>query len=280
MLGPLIAGSILAARLFHQEFEWHDLPVIGLLVVLEGVLSIDNALVLGLLAKRVPKRLQGKALTYGLVGALVFRIIAIGTASVLLRWTVFKLLGGAYLVYVALKHFLFEKDEGDRVSTEVEPLAALTPSIDLSPPNSESPATRLHFWKTVLVIEITDIAFAVDSIVAAMALVGQQKSHDTGTHDKLWVVVTGGMLGVILMRFASMVFIKLLEKFPRFEVSAYLLVIVIGVKLLVDWGFNSPAHVRVDFHSPKTIEFWAFLLLMLGCFCLGFWRPKQEERAG
>ena len=92
--------------MFGQTFDAKDLLVIGLLVVLEGVLSIDNALVLGLLAKRLPKRLQGKALTYGLVGAFVIRIVAIATATYLLRWRVVKLLGGGYLVYVSLKHLL------------------------------------------------------------------------------------------------------------------------------------------------------------------------------
>src|SRR3954454_5632443 len=94
--------------MFGQTFEAHDLIIVGLLVVLEGILSIDNALVLGLLAKRLPKRLRGKALSYGLIGALVFRIIAIATAAFLLEWRVVKLLGGAYLVYVALKHFFLE----------------------------------------------------------------------------------------------------------------------------------------------------------------------------
>jgi hypothetical protein len=88
------------------------------------------------------------------------------------------------------------------------------------------------FWKTVIVIDLSDIAFAVDSILAAMALAGSERSN-------LWVVVTGGILGVILMRFAASWFVKLLERFPRFEVSAYLLVIVIGLKLLADWAFNS-----------------------------------------
>src|SRR5436190_17189200 len=95
-----------AAQLFGQTFELHDLAVVGLLVVLEGVLSIDNALVLGILAKRLPKHLQNKALTFGLIGALVFRIIAIALASFLLKWTFAKFLGGAYLVYVAVSHFL------------------------------------------------------------------------------------------------------------------------------------------------------------------------------
>src|SRR5687767_830182 len=100
--------------MFSQTFSAHDLAVIGLLIVLEGVLSIDNALVLGLLAKRLPKSQQNRALTYGLVGAFVFRIIAIGTASFLLRWRIVKLIGGGYLVYIAIKHLFFESKDDDK----------------------------------------------------------------------------------------------------------------------------------------------------------------------
>src|SRR3954468_21357298 len=104
--------------IFDQTFDAHDLIIVGLLVVLEGVLSIDNALVLGLLARRLPKHLQGRALTYGLVGAFVFRLIAIATASYLLHWRIAKLLGGLYLVWVAAKHFFWdEKAEEDQKLT-------------------------------------------------------------------------------------------------------------------------------------------------------------------
>src|SRR5437763_1945268 len=97
---------------FGQTFEPHDLFVIGVLVILEGVLSIDNALVLGLLARRLPKFLQGRALTYGLVGAFAFRLLAVAMASWLLHWRFVKLLGGAYLLWVALKHFFFGEKPG------------------------------------------------------------------------------------------------------------------------------------------------------------------------
>src|ERR671921_36764 len=102
---------LMLAALFGQTFETHDLAIIALLVVLEGVLSIDNALVLGLLAKRLPKHQQKRALTYGLVGAFVFRFAAIATATFLLKWTIFKLLGGGYLIYVAVKHFFFDSQD-------------------------------------------------------------------------------------------------------------------------------------------------------------------------
>src|SRR5215204_4853630 len=105
--------------MFGQTFEAHDLLLIGLLIILEGVLSIDNALVLGLLAKRLPKHQQKRALTYGLVGAFVFRFIAVGTASFLLRWRIVKLLGGGYLLWVAIQHFFSkwrEKRDEERVT--------------------------------------------------------------------------------------------------------------------------------------------------------------------
>jgi len=267
-----MGGMMFLGSFFGQTFELHDLFVVGLLVLLEGVLSIDNALVLGLLAKRLPKHLQSRALTYGLVGAFVFRIAAIGTASFLLRWTFAKFLGGAYLLSVAGSHF-FSRAPAAEAGGE---LVAGEPG-EHRPVNTHSAL----FWKTVIVIEITDIAFAVDSIVAAMALVGQQKASDTGTHDKLWVVVTGGMIGVIVMRFAAVLFIKLLDKFPRFETSAYLLVLAIGTKLLVDWWFNKPENEWVNFHSPQAAAFWIFWSVMGICFCLGFipHRAGREARS-
>jgi predicted tellurium resistance membrane protein TerC len=135
----------------------------------------------------------------------------------------------------------------------------------------------LRFWQAVLVIELTDIAFAVDSIVAAIALVGQQKAADTGAHDKLWVVVVGGMIGVVLMRFAAVLFIRLLEKFPRFETAAYLLVVAIGVKLLLDWWFNPPnVPERINFHSPASAAFWVFWSVMVVCFMVGFLPSKEK----
>jgi YkoY family integral membrane protein len=248
---------------FGQTFTPRDLAVIGLLVLLEGVLSIDNALVLGLLAGKLPRRLQGKALTYGLVGAFAFRLIAIATAQYLLHWDWVKLLGGGYLVYVAIKHFfLGEKKEPHEEANPQEPVEQNAP-----------------FWPTVVAIELTDIAFAVDSILAAIALVGPPPvgAHPSALHPKLWVVVTGGMLGVLLMRIAAVLFIRLLERFPRFETSAYLLVLVIGLKLLLDFVFNSSEGPDVlNFHSTHSAAFWAFWLLMIACFALGFLPRRQR----
>ena len=249
--------------MFGQTFSLQDLGVIAMLVALEALLSIDNALVLGLLASRLPKRLQSKALTYGLIGAFIFRVIAIGAAAWLLRWHFVKLLGGGYLVWVSAKHFFFEDKK-----------AAVGPGAAVAHGQHD----HADFWKTVAVIEMTDIAFAVDSILAAIALVGSAPPGTTGPHPKLWVIIIGGMLGVLLMRVAAMVFIRLLERFPRFETSAYLLVAVIGSKLLADWGFNTPGQPeRLNFQEPGSPVFWAFWGLMLVCFLAGFIPKKTAD---
>jgi YkoY family integral membrane protein len=267
---PVLFGEALF-NIMGQTLEARDLIVIVLLIILEGVLSIDNALVLGILAKRLPKFEQGRALTYGLVGAFVFRIIAVCTASLLLQWTIAKFLGGAYLVYIAVKHLFFEAHEQGETQIELDEHGhpKLTDPETGGPPSKEQEETELRerqplymdpatrkalglaaFWPTVLQIELTDIAFAIDSILAAIAFVGSApKGHNPNDfHPKLWLVIVGGMLGVILMRFAAVIFIKLLEKFPRFETAAYILVVLIGAKLLGDWGLNSDWSFK---HSPR-----------------------------
>jgi len=130
--------------------------------VLEGVLSIDKALVLGLLVKRLPKHQQKKSLTYGLAEAFTFRIIAISAASFLLKRHVVKLLGGGYLLWVAVKHFW------DNCGKQKDAQAA-TLAGETSTPTLVAVAS---FWPTAVVIELTDVAFAVDSVLAAIALVG------------------------------------------------------------------------------------------------------------
>lgn len=249
--------------MFGQTYSPRDLGVIAFLVLLEGLLSIDNALVLALLAKRLPRELRAKALTYGLGGAFVFRFIAIFFAAYLLHWRIVKVLGGGYLLWISVKHFIEQrKNDADNSSANDE--ASLI-------------GKARGFWATVAVIELTDIAFAVDSILAAIGLVGSAPVGSVGLHPKLWVVITGGMLGVILMRIAAAMFIRLLERFPRFETSAYLLIMAIGLKLLADWALNTEQQPhRADFQDPASPYFWTFWTLMLVCIAVGFLPRKKS----
>lgn len=340
----LMAPPLAVIRILGQVIEPTDVAVVLLLVLLEGILSIDNALVLGLLAKRLPKAQQARALSYGLIGAFVFRFLAIAMATILLRSTIAKLLGGGYLVYISLKHLLFSAKEHSPDSVVIDPegMPQLVDSETHQPLSREREELELKernpfeleaienlagidamkpiqpgdwktFWWTVLVIELTDIAFAVDSIVAAIGVVGAppKGTPADSIHPKLWVVIIGGFLGVIVMRFAAALFIKLLDRFPRFETAAYLLVLLIGGKLLLDWGFNSdwsqygsqwnhdlavayqqwlvanwPLKIPIqgdhphvlDFHDlrrPECILFWLGMIIAFGIGFVGA-RPVED----
>lgn len=182
-----------------------DLLTIGTLTLLEGILSVDNALVLAILVRALPPEQRRKALTYGIVGAFVFRFIALIFAGHLMQLLVFKLLGGGYLVYLAMKHmFFFHGGDAPR----------------------DKDASARNFWTTVLVVELTDIAFSIDSITTAVAM-----------SNKLLVVWIGGILGIIALRFAAGFFVRLLEKLPKMEDLAYQLIFFIGTKLILD-GFG------------------------------------------
>lgn len=233
-------GSLLSG-IVPTSFSTDDAVAIGFLVFLEGILSIDNALVLALLVRHLPARQQKKALVYGIVGAVFFRLVAVSIASKLMTWTWIKFVGGGYLLYLSADYFFVKEKEEKKTS-----------------------AVARNFWMTVLIVELTDIAFAVDSILTAVALT-----------KKLWVVITGGILGLVLMRFATTIFLKLLDRFPRFETTAYLLVAIIGGKLILE-GFQWES---VDFHSAKNPWFWIFWTALFGGFLFGFTNGPKSASA-
>lgn len=222
-----------------------DLLVVLFLIFLEGILSIDNALVLAMLARRLPPEQQRKALTYGLVGAVVFRLISLALVTQLIQWRWVKFVGGGYLLYIAVKHLIFGEGEPEH--------------------EEKKGKKKNNFWRVVVAIELTDIAFAVDSILAAVAL-----------SNKFWVVFTGGIIGVAMMRFAASIFIKMLNRFPGFETTAYLLVLVIGVKVILE-GLRLPG---IDFHSASAPSFWIFWVTMFACVLYGFKGAKSSKNAG
>lgn len=172
-----------------------------LLAFMEGLLSVDNALALAAMVSHLPEKQRKRALTYGIWGAFLFRIIAVFTASYIIKSMWIKVLGGSYLLYLGASHFV--KDEEDATG-----LKELNPS---------------GFWKTVVMVELTDIVFSIDSILAAV-----------GISDDITIVIGGGVIGIILMRFAASLFIKLIERYPWLNHVAYILICTIGVKLLYE----------------------------------------------
>src|SRR3989338_5009903 len=211
--------------MFDFAFHYSDLCVIGMLVVLEGLLSADNALVLAILVRHLPKKLQKLALLYGLGGAFFFRFLGILAAKWVMELWFLRAAGGLYLAYLAVKHF-WETKRRSPLPHEPEALGY----------------EKAGFWKTVALVELTDVAFAVDSILVAVAV-----------SNKLWVVWVGGFLGIVAMRLVANVFICLLEKYPVLTHYAYLIVGWVSVKLLAH-SYDSYVH-NIEHLMPMWV-FW------------------------
>lgn len=227
------------------------------LILLEGLLSADNAIVLAIMVKHLPKVQQKKALLYGLVGALVFRIIAIFLITILAQYWQIQVIGGLYLLYMAVSHIIefFKKRNECEEDDEKE----------------EKVKKESGFWSTVIKVEFTDIAFAVDSILAAVAIAITlphiSEINISGINlGQFIVMLLGGFAGVVIMRYAANIFIKVLEKKPGLEISAFLIVAWVGIKLFVIAAANKNLALIPE-HFPHstlwTAIFWIVLLVLL-----------------
>jgi YkoY family integral membrane protein len=222
-----------------------DLVTIGLLVALEGLLSADNAMVLAVLVLGLPKAQQKKALRYGIIGAFVFRTIATVLAVYLIQLGWVKLVGAGYLLYLTYRHF------GAGQSTDERRAA---------PP--AQPAFGLSaFWATVVKVELTDIVFAIDSILVAVAM-----------SPKIWVVVTGGLLGIVAMRLVIGKLLALVERYPPLVDGAFVIIGWVAVKLLLEYLH---AEGFVHFQVPKTLS----LGLIVVIFLISFLYARKQEGA-
>ena len=233
---------------WNQVFEAKDLASIAALAVLEGLLSADNALVLAMMVKHLPKEAQKKALLYGLGGAFVFRFIAILFATIVLKLWWLQALGAAYLLFVTVKHFASSRTSSDPDFKPVE----------------------RSFWATVILVEVTDIAFAIDSVLAGITFVGNDQR-------KVWVVFAGAIIGIVLLRFAASSFIKLLDRFPTLDHVAYALVGWVGIKLALISGHSWSKVSESTIHIPEMPAwlFWTVLLIVAGGG--GFLATRHED---
>jgi YkoY family integral membrane protein len=189
------------------NFESSDLITVALLVLLEGMLSADNAIVLAVLVMPLPHDQQKKALRYGIIGAFVFRIIAVLLAVYLISMPIVKIVGGIYLCYLSAEHFITKKGEAETHAPPAKRFFGLS-----------------LFWSTVISVELTDIVFSADSILAAVAL-----------SNKKWVIILGGILGIIAMRMVAAFFLQIIARFPKLVDGAYVIVFLIGAKLFAEF---------------------------------------------
>jgi YkoY family integral membrane protein len=208
-----------------------DFLTIGLLVLLEGLLSADNALVLAILVLGLPRSDQRKALRYGILGAFTFRILATLLAVHLLQVAWVKLIGACYLLYLTWSHFFRSGNTGDRRA--VKPAR---PWLGLS-----------AFWATVVKVELTDIVFAVDSILVAVAM-----------SPKTWVIISGGILGIVTMRMVIGQLLALVRRYPALVDGAFVIIAWVGLKLMIEYLH---AEGWVDFQVNKWISFGLIVVI-------------------
>ena len=254
------------------------IAIFFVLVAMEGLLSADNALVLAVMVRPLAPNMRSKALFYGLVGAVVLRFTALFFVSFLANVWQAQAAGAAYLIYVGLhnlyKYMKEKKEEGIESSKDKLPEGEPTHYLH----------SRKDFWLTVAKVEFTDIAFAVDSILAAVAIAislpptgwGHIGGMDTG---EFILVLAGGLCGVVLMRFAATIFVKLLDKRPKLEVAAFLLVTWVGIKLVIVTLSHEAIGVLPADVPESTLWHVIFFGTMILIALWGWFSSKPEEPA-
>lgn len=204
--------------------------VIVMVIFLEGILSIDNAAVLGAMVSGLPAqdpapwpaplqfltapvyRLLGgqraAALKVGLIGAYVGRGLMLVLANFVIQNPWLKLIGALYLVKLAFEN-LGEPESGEDEQIEQERVV------------------YRGFWSVVVSVELADLAFSLDNVVAVVAL-----------SSNLWLVMFGVFMGIVTMRFAAGIFTWMIAREPVLKTAAYIVVLNIGGELLLSEFFG------------------------------------------
>jgi YkoY family integral membrane protein len=225
-----------------MHIQLSDLFTVGLLVILEGLLSADNALVVAVMILGLPRRQQKQALRYGLLGAFAFRTAATLLAVYLIRLAFVKLLGGLYLVYLTYQHFFKSGDAEQR-----------------SRPRPAKPWLGLSaLWGTIAKVELVNIAFSVDSILVAVAM-----------SSKTWVVLTGGLLGIVAMRVVIAQLLAIVRRYPTLVDGAFIIIAIVGLKLLMEYG---AAMEWIHFELPK----WISLVVIAVVFLIAYGIARRK----
>jgi len=194
--------------------DWENaLMIILNLIIIESLLSIDNAAVLATMVMDLPQHQRSKALRYGIIGAYVFRGLCLLFAAWLIQIWWLKPLGGLYLLYLCYDYFRRKatpQHEDDMLVKEEKWFYRLSFGLIGS------------FWATVVAVEVMDLAFSLDNVFAAVAFT-----------DNIWLICIGVFIGILAMRFVAQWFVQLLERYPFLETSAFLVIGILGAKLFL-----------------------------------------------
>ncbi len=219
-----------------QDILDHPLPslaVVGNLIIIESLLSVDNAAVLATLVSDLPRARRTQALRYGIFGAYLFRGLCLVFASYLVGFWFLKPLGGLYLLYLTINYFRTSKPaEEDAPDKQKSWLYRRTLGL-LGP-----------FWATVAVIELMDVAFSIDNVFAVVAF-----------SNNLILICIGVFIGILAMRLVAQAFVGLMGKYPFLETAAFVVIGILGLKLVLSLLEHfAPGHPVSDFLDSEAAD--------------------------
>ncbi|WP_166919884.1 DUF475 domain-containing protein [Flavobacterium poyangense] len=225
----------------HFAVLWQDiinnpgvsLTIIANLVIIESLLSVDNAAVLATMVMDLPKEQRNRALKYGIWGAYFFRGLAMLFAAALIKIWWLKPLGGLYLLYLVFDWYKAKKNQGNEEETVDKEnnwfYKATVGSLGT-------------FWTTVVLVEIMDMAFSIDNVFAAVAFT-----------PNIILVCIGVFIGILAMRFIAQWFVQLMAAYPFLETAAFIVIAILGLKLTVSlyehFYPTSPVSVFLGSHA-------------------------------
>jgi YkoY family integral membrane protein len=234
----------LLQQIFDNPFS--SLMIIANLIIIESLLSVDNAAVLATMVMDLPKEQRNKALKYGIIGAYVFRGICLLFASLLVKIWWLKPLGGLYLFYLAYDYFTTKKTavkSDDTLNKETNWLYRNTIGLFGT------------FWATVILVELMDLAFSIDNVFAAVAF-----------SDNIILIWLGVFIGILSMRFVAQLFVKLMEHYPFLQTSAFIVIAILGLKLSLSlYEHFYPANDVSKFLSSHEAD-WLTSILTVSVF--------------
>lgn len=244
----------------HVLTSGKDWMIILTLIIMECLLSVDNAVVLAAQTQVLPtKSEKEKSLIYGLWGAYLFRFIVIGIGTYLINFWEIKLAGSIYLFYLSFKFFYDQRHPKQAAEHEKEKEEREEARHKGKKKKKKKKKHVLSlFWRTVISIESMDIVFSIDSVLAALAI-----------SDNPVVVLIGGMIGILCMRGVAEIIIKLMDIIPELQPMAYVLIAIIALKLLL-------ALPPLRWEMPNT-AFAILVFAILGITIIfHFWRIRKH----
>lgn len=223
------------------------LLIVGNLIIIESLLSVDNAAVLATMVMDLPHKQRSKALKYGIIGAYVFRGICLLLASYLVKIWWLKGAGGLYLLYLAVGWWT----KRNKKKQHAQPDKAKNGLY------AKTANTVGTFWATVVSVEIMDLAFSIDNVFAAVAF-----------SNNILIVLLGVFIGILAMRFVAQMFVKLMEKYAFLEGCAFFVIGILGIKLT----FSFYEHYHTDAPITKLLESettdWIISAVTIGIFLI------------